>query len=79
MQAVGDLDEYHSYVLAHGEQELLEVLGLFRCVCAENASCNFSETVHYVGYLVAEKVSYVLYCVIGIFYNVVQECSANGC
>ncbi len=38
VQAVGHFDQYHTYILAHGKQELTEIFGLGRCLVAENTS-----------------------------------------
>ena len=38
VKSVADFDENHADVIAHGEQQLLEVLGLRRCLFTEDAT-----------------------------------------
>ncbi len=38
VQAVGHLDQHHTYVFAHGKQQFAEIFGLYRCFVAEYAA-----------------------------------------
>ena len=77
VQAVGNLYEDDTNVFAHGEQELLEVLGLLRCLHAEYSARYLREAAYDTGNLVAEQVSYVFYGVVRILDNVMEKCCAD--
>ena len=79
VQTVGNLYENDPDVLAHCEQELLEVLGLLRSVCAEHTARNLCKAIDNAGNFVTKEVAYVLDRVVGVFDNIVQQCCANGC
>ena len=79
MQSVANLDENHSDIIAHGEQEFLEILCLPRCFVAEDSTAYLGESVNDLCYLFAEDVADVFYGVIGVFHHVVQQgCTDAG-
>ena len=78
VQAVAYLDEDDAYVLAHGEQQFLEGLGLYRSLVTEDTTRYLGESIHDLGYLVAEDVAYVLYGVVGILHHVMEQGTANA-
>ena len=67
-----------SDVVAHGEQQLSEVLGLCRCLVAEDAARYFGQSVHYLGYLLSEDVLQVFHGVVGVFHHIVEQCRADA-
>lgn len=73
MKAVGHLDEHNAYVLAHGEEELAEVLGLHRGLVAEDAARYLCEALHELRYLVAEVLADVVDGVVGVLHHVVEQ------
>ena len=78
VQAVGHLDEHHADVLAHGEQQFAEVLGLQRSLVAEDAARDLGETVHDACYLGAELCFDILDGVVGVLDYVVQQSGADA-
>ena len=78
VQAVGNLDEDDTDVVAHGQQQLFEILGLRRGTVAEDAAGDFGQSVHNLGNLVAEDVFDVLYGIVRILHHVVQQGGADG-
>ena len=78
VQAVGDLDEDDTDIVAHREQELLECLGLERRSLAEDAAADLGEALHDVGHLGAEEVGDVLVGIVGVLLHVVQQGGAYG-
>ena len=78
VQAVGYLDEDDAHVLAHGEDELAEVLRLRRGLAAEHAARYLGEAVHDLGDFLAEEVLDVLHGVVGVLHHVVQQGRADG-
>ena len=73
MQAVTNLDEDDTDVVAHREQQLLEVLGLCRCLLAEDAAADFRQSIDYLSHLGTEDVLDILGSIVGILNNVVQQ------
>ena len=78
VQTVAYLYKNNADVLAHGEQQFLEVLCLSRCLLAEYSSRNLCQSVDNLCYLRSEDVAYVLNSVVGIFYNVVEKCRTDA-
>ena len=78
MQTVGNLDEDDTDVLAHGEQQLLEVLCLCRSLFAKDAATDLSQTVDDLRNLRAEHVFNVLNSIFGVFDHVVQQGSTDA-
>ena len=74
VQAVAYLDKYYAYVVAHGEQQFLEVLCLCRCLFTEYAAANLGESIHNLCHLGTEDVLDVLHGVVGVLHHVVQQC-----
>ncbi len=74
VQTVGHLYQHHTDVLAHGEEQLTEVLGLHRCAVAENATGNLGKPFDKLCYFRPEILLYVLDCVLGILDHIVQQC-----
>ena len=73
VQAVTYLDEDDADVIAHGEEQLLEVLGLGRSLVAEDTSADLRQSVDNLRHLGAEDVLDILGGVVGIFHHVVQQ------
>ena len=73
MQAVGHLDEHHAYILAHCQQKLAEVLGLQRCLVAENAAGYLCQATDEFGDLGAELLLDVLNGVVRVLDHVVEQ------
>ena len=76
VESVGNLDEHHTDILAHGQQQLAEVFGLQRCLVAENAARNLGQAADKLGNLGAELLLDVLNGVVGIFNHIVEKCGA---
>ena len=79
VQAVANLYQDYANVVAHGEQELLEVLRLTRCALAEDASADFRKAVDDLRNLRAEDVFYILRGVVGVLNDIVEQCCADAC
>ena len=71
VQSVAYLDDDHADIITHGEQQLLEVLGLCRCLFAEDSAADLCQTVNNLGYLGTEDVLDVLHGIVGILYHIV--------
>ena len=78
MQAVGHLDEHHAHVLAHGEQQLAEVLGLYRRLVAKDATRDFGEAVNDARDFLAKLRLDVLDRVVGVLDHIVQQRGADA-
>ena len=78
MQAVGHLDEYHTNVVVHRQQQLAEVLSLRRCTVAEDSSRNFRQSVDNLRYLLAKLRFDVLYRLVGVLYHIMKQGRADG-
>ena len=77
VQTVGNLDENHADVLAHGEKQLLEVLGLGRSLLAENAAADLGESVDNLGNLRSEHIADILNGIVGIFHHIMKQGRAD--
>jgi acanthoscurrin-2 len=77
VQSVGHFDEHHAYILAHGQQQLAEILGLGRGLVAEDAARNLCQTLHQLGYLFAEVHLDVLHGVVGVLHYIVEQRRAD--
>ena len=73
MQPVGNLDENHPDVVAHGQQQFLERLGLGRRLVAEDASRYFRKPVYDLSDFRTENVRDVFHGVVSVFYHVVAD------
>ncbi len=73
MQTVGHLEEHHPYVLAHGEQELAEILGLGRGLVTENTTGNLGETLDDLGNLLAEMLLDVPDSELSVLNHIVEQ------
>ena len=78
VQTVTNLDEYHTDVVTHGEQQLFEVFCLGRSAVTEDTARNLGQAVHDLRYLRAEDVLNVLYRVVGVFHHVVEQGRADA-
>ena len=78
MQTVANLDENDANVITHGEQQFLEVLGLCRCLLAEDSTRYLGQPVDNLRNLRAEHIADILDCIIGIFHHIVQQCRADA-
>ena len=72
VQAVGYLYQDNPDVIVHCEQELLEVLCLRGGAVAEDTSGDFCQPVDDLCYFRAEQIFNIFYCIVRIFYHVVQ-------
>ena len=79
VQTVANLNQYHSDIVAHSEQQLLEVFGLSRSLVSEYTTTNLGKSVYNHSYLRTEDILDVFYRVVGIFDNIMQECGTNTC
>ena len=71
VQTVGNLDEDDADVVAHRQQQLLEVLGLGRGLLAKDATADFRQTVNDLCYLSSEEILDVLDSILCILDHVV--------
>ena len=79
VQSVAYLDEDDTYVVAHGEQQFLEVLCLCRCLFAEDSTADFCQSVNDLRYFCAEDVFDVFGSIVGVFHHIVQQgCTDAG-
>ena len=79
VQPVGELDEDHAHILRHGEEDLLEVLGLQGDVLViHHKVVDFGESVDDVGHHVAEKLAHVVEGVVGVLHHVMQQGADDG-
>ena len=78
MQPVGNLDENHPDVVAHGQQQFLERLGLGRRLVAEDASRYFRKPVYNLSDFRTENVGDVFHGVVGVFHHVVEQGGTDG-
>ena len=79
MEPVAYLDEDDTYVIAHCQQQFLEVLGLCRCFVSEYSARYLGQSVHYLCYLRPEDILYIVYCIVSVFDDIVQECGTDTC
>ena len=84
VQTVGQFDKHHAHVVAQGEQDALEVLGLdafadhaAAAVFVVEHRLDLGEAFYQGGYLVAELHAEVFHGVVGVFHNVVQQGRGN--
>ena len=73
MQPVCNLDQYHADVLTDGQQQLTEVLRLFRGLVTEHTAADLCQTTHDLRNLVSEQTRDVLLRIVRIFDHVVQQ------
>ena len=78
VQSVADFDENHSDVIAHGEQQLLEVFCLCRSLVSKDATTDFCESIHNLCHLGTEDVGDVFYRIVCIFYHIMEQCCADA-
>ena len=79
VQTVGHFDEDYPNVFGHGEQQPSKILGLSRCLVAENTARYFGEPVDDGCYLFPEVVLDVLDGIFSVFHYVVQQGGAYRC
>ena len=79
VKAVAYFYQDDPYVVAHREQQLLDVLRLSRRLFTEYAAGNLCQSVDNLCDLASENVLDVLNRVVSVLYNVVQECRADAC
>ena len=77
MQSVAYLDDDHTDIIAHGEQQLLEVLGLCRCLFAEDTTTDLGESVDNLCYLGTKDVLDVFNGIVGVLNHIVQQCGTD--
>ena len=79
MQSVTNLNQYDTDIVTHGQQQLLEVFCLSRCLLTEDASGNLGQSIDDLCYLCTKDVLYVLGCVVCILYHIVQQGRTDAC
>ena len=77
MQTVADLNEDHTDVITHRQQQFLEVLCLCRSLFTEDTSADLGQSVDDLCNLRAEDVFYVLSGIVGILYDIMEQGSAD--
>ena len=78
MQAVGDLDEDHTGIITDGQQELTDILRLQTIdVLRYLLGGDLRKTFDDLGDLIAEATADILYGVLCILDDIVQECAAD--
>ena len=77
VETVCNLDDDNTNVVVHGDEQFFEVLSLRRCVFSENATRNFSESVHNLCDFLTEHIFDVLDGVVSVFHDIMEQCSAN--
>ena len=79
MQAVGDLDEDHACVVPDGEEELADVLSLQAIyILGYLLGGDLGKSLDDLSDLVPEAPTYILYRILCILHDVMQECTADG-
>ena len=78
MQAVGNLDEYHTDVVAHRQQEFLEGFCLSRSFVTEDTAGDLGQSVGNLCYLGTEDVFYILHRVIGILHHIMEQSGTDA-
>ena len=78
MQTVADLDEDDADVVAHREQQLLEVLGLCGGFVTEDAAGDLGQSVDDLRYLFTEDVLYVLDGVFRVLHHIMEQGGADA-
>ena len=73
VESVGHLYQHHAYVLAHGQEQFAEVLGLYRRPVAEDAARYLGKSLYQLRYLGAEVLLDVLDGILGVFHHVVEQ------
>ena len=73
MQSVAYLNKDYAYVVAHGEQQLLEVLSLCRSLFTEYSTAYLGESIHNLRHLGTEDVLDILHGIVGILHHVVEK------
>ena len=78
VQTVANLDEDDTDVLAHGQQQLLEVLCLCGSLFTKDATADFCQSVYYLCYLGTEDVGQVFASIVSILHHIVQQGCADA-
>ena len=86
VQAVSQFYQHDADIIVESEQNTFEILGLqalcvhfiLAAVLVVQHILNLREPVHKAGDFVAEKIPYVVNCVVCVFDNVVQQGGRNG-
>ena len=73
MQTVANLDKYDANIIAHGEEQFLEVFRLGRCSITKNATANLRESIHNLGDFVTKDIFDVFYRIVCVFHHIVQK------
>ena len=79
MQTVAYLDKYDADVLAHCQQQFLEVLCLSRGLFTKDAATDLGQSLHNLRNLRTEDVLDVLRGVVGVFNHIVQQGCTDAC
>ena len=77
MQTVADLDEDDTDVLAHRQQQFLEVLRLSRCLLSEDTTADLCQSVDNLRNLRTKDVLDILCGVVGILHDIMEQGSTD--
>ena len=79
MQTIADLDEDDTDIIAHGEQEFLEVFCLRRSLISKDTTADFGQSIYNLCYFSTEDIGDVFYCIVSIFHHVMEQgCTDTG-
>ena len=78
MQTVADLDEDHANVVAHRQQQFLEILRLSRCLVAKDAAGNLRQAIDDLRHLGTKDGLDVLHGVVSVLHYVVKKGGADA-
>ena len=73
MQTVANLNQDNTDVVAHGEQQLLEVLSLRRGLFAKDTTTDLGESIDNLGNLRPKHILDILCGVVGIFHHIMEQ------
>ena len=79
VQTVADLDEDDTDIIAHGEQEFLEVFSLRRSLISKDTTADLGQSIYNLCYFSTEDIGDVFYCIVSIFHHVMEQgCTDTG-
>ena len=79
MKTVANLNQDYTNIIAHSEQQLLEILSLSRSLITENTTTDFSQTVYNLCYFSSEYVFNVINSIVCVFNDIVKQRSTYTC
>ena len=78
VESVTDLNEDHTDVIAHREQQLLEVLGLRRGMITKDAATDLGKSIDDLGDLLAKDILNVLGGIVSVLHNIMEQSGADA-